>query len=177
MENVSIVCGRQSQRIGIASIDCHRLVDSIPSTDKILLLRCPIDITADSDKINAISTRDLLNARLRDMRPSYNFRTEVIVVNQPAGIIMASTFFIPVDCCTGRWAAADCFIGSCLDKHIVKFLVDLMKVKEPTDLMSGANFSIFLNFQRLELLSWSADSWGCKCIYVYDCLGGPKHKE
>ena len=78
-----------------------------------------------------------------------------MLVNQPAGMVTANVFLDTEFSCVGRWtgAATNCSSGSGSEKHIVRFQVHLIKANKHTELTSGANFSIFLNFQRLASLS------------------------
>ena len=66
-KDISILRGRQSQGICVASVDRHCLINSIPTTDKIFFLQRSIDNAANSDKINAISAGDLSTSELEKL--------------------------------------------------------------------------------------------------------------
>ena len=88
-KDVRVLRRRQSQGIAICSVDHHWLVNRIPTTGQILLLQCPTDFAADSDKIDTFSIRDLLNVWVRDRGCRLDNHTAVMVASQPAGTMMA----------------------------------------------------------------------------------------
>ena len=110
-----------------------------------------------------------------------------MVVNQPAGMVTAKVFLIAESSRVGRFTgpATNCFIGSGLEKF-VRFYSIVIKANKHTGWESPSAVSNFLNFQKLALLSCSADNCSCEdavitlypqdaSIHVY--LQIPRHRH